>query len=98
VFGFLALIPRLACNEAGPTVVNCSVCVSNTGNPEIVEFLAGEMQGTGAAKECYMVTELCRYLHGRRFSCWRYSVTHRSTHKRWNILDFLTTTKMPSLA
>ena len=45
-----------------------------------------------------MVTELCRYLHGRRFSCWRYSVTHRSTHKRWNILDFLTTTKMPSLA
>jgi len=34
--------------------------MSTAGNPEIVEFLAGEVQGSGAAKECYMVTEFCR--------------------------------------
>lgn len=36
------------------------VSVSPKGNVEIVEFLAGEMQGSGAARECYMITEYCR--------------------------------------
>ena len=35
------------------------VSTNKKGNVEIVEFLAGEMQGSGAARECYMVTEYC---------------------------------------